>query len=103
MSFKMINESFICENCWKNIEKHPEWSARNHCPFCLYSKHLDKDSPGDRLSTCLGLMIPVWIDHKKNKRWMIQHKCQKCWKEILNKVAPDDKYVEFIAARNKIF
>jgi len=45
MAFKMINESFICENCNKTIEKHPEGSARNHCPFCLYSKHMDKDFP----------------------------------------------------------
>jgi len=45
MWFKMINESFVCENCSKEILKHPEWSARNHCPFCLHSKHLDKDFP----------------------------------------------------------
>jgi len=45
MAFKMINESFTCGNCGKQITKHPEGSARNHCPFCLYSKHLDKDFP----------------------------------------------------------
>lgn len=102
MSFKMINESFVCENCWQNIEKHPEWSARNHCPFCLFSKHLDKDFPWDRASECWGLMMPVWVDHKKNKGWMIEHKCQKCGKTILNKVAPDDKFVEFVQKLNKL-
>ena len=33
---------------------------------------------------------------------MIKHKCQKCQKEILNKVAPDDNYVEFVQKLNKI-
>lgn len=100
MSFKMINESFICENCGKFVEKHLEWSARNHCIFCLYSKHLDLNSPGDRLSKCNWLMKPIWIDFKKNKWWMIKHKCQKCWKETLNKIAPDDNYLEFIKKLN---
>ncbi len=40
-------------------------------------------------------MSPIWIDHKKNKGYMIKHKCQKCWKEILNKIAPDDNFLEF--------
>ena len=102
MSFKMINESFECENCWQNIEKHPEWSARNHCPFCLFSKHLDKDFPWDRSSECGWLMMPAWIDHKKNKWWMIEHKCQKCGKTILNKIAPDDNFFEFVQKRSKI-
>lgn len=101
MSFKMINDSFECENCWFLIEKHPEWSARNHCPNCLFSKHLDDIFPWDRASLCKNLMKPVWIDHKKNKWWMIKHKCVKCGKEILNKVAPDDKYIEFVQKLNE--
>lgn len=99
--FVMINESFICENCGKEVEKHPEWSARNHCPFCLCSKHLDEKNPWDRLSECHGIMIPVDIDYKKNKWYMIKHKCKKCQKEILNKIAPDDNFLEFIEKRNK--
>ena len=99
--FNMIDENFICENCGKSVEKHPEWSARNHCPFCLASKHLDKDFPGDRLSECMGLMVPSGIDHKKNKWWMIQHTCKKCKKEMLNKVAPDDHYLDFIKNLNR--
>ncbi|MDD3646570.1 MAG: RNHCP domain-containing protein [Candidatus Gracilibacteria bacterium] len=101
MGFKMLNEEFVCENCSKQIIKHPEGSARNHCPFCLYSKHLDKDFPGDRSSDCGGLMQPIGIDNKKNKGWMIKHRCLKCGKEILNKVAPDDNFLEFIQKINK--
>ena len=102
MWFKMINEDFICENCWKKVKKHPNWSARNHCPDCLYSKHLDKDFPWDRKSDCKGLMKPIWIDYKKNKGYMIKHKCQKCNKEILNKVAIDDNFLDFTKKINKI-
>jgi len=101
MWFKMINESFICEHCWINIDKHPEWSARNHCPTCLYSKHLDENFPWDRLSKCHWLMQAIDIDYKKNKGNMIIHKCLKCNKQILNKIAPDDKFLEFIQKRNK--
>lgn len=101
MWFKMINETFICENCKNNIEIHPQWSARNHCPHCLYSKHLDKDFPWDRLSECKWLMKPIDIDYKKNKWNMIKHRCVICQKEILNKVAPDDNFIKFIQERNK--
>lgn len=102
MWFKMINESFTCENCSKTIEIHPEGSARNHCPFCLHSKHMDLNFPGDRASTCLWIMKPIDIDHKKNKGWMVKHSCIKCNKEMLNKVAPDDNFLDFIEKRNKI-
>ena len=101
MWFNMINDNFECENCWKSISKQPEWSARKHCPRCLYSKHLDQDFPWDRKSKCLWLMSPIDIDYKKNKWNMIKHRCCKCWKEILNKVAPDDNFLEFIEKRNK--
>ena len=103
MGFKMINEAFECENCHSKVTKHPRWSARNHCPICLWSKHLDDKSPGDRKSTCLGLMKPIWIDHKKNKGTMIQHQCQKCKKKMLNQLAPDDDFLSFQKAliRNK--
>lgn len=101
MSFKMINESFECENCGALIEKHPEGSARNHCPKCLYSKHLDQDFPGDRKSQCHGLMKPIWQEMKKNKWTMLVHKCEKCWKQILNKLAPDDDFLSFITDISK--
>ena len=38
--FKMIDEDFICENCNKIVSKL-NYTARDHCPFCLYSKHID--------------------------------------------------------------
>ena len=101
MWFKMINESFKCNNCSKQVFKHQKWSARNHCPFCLFSKHLDKIFPWDRLSECFWIMEPIDIDYKKNKGNMIKHKCTKCGKEILNKIAPDDDFLCFVSLRNE--
>lgn len=97
----MKNEEFICENCSNKITKHPSWSARNHCNFCLYSKHLDKDFPWDRKSECKWLMEPIGIDYKKNKWYMIKHKCLLCSKEIINKIAPDDDFLSFTNKLNK--
>ena len=70
--FNMIDENFICENCGKNVSKLG-YTARDHCPYCLYSKHLDIN-PGDRENTCHGLMKPIGIEKFKNSykitRWL---------------------------------
>lgn len=96
MSFIMRNEAFECQNCHQSITPHPEGSARNHCPHCLYSLHVDDAFPGDRASSCHGLMAPIGIDYRKNKGDMIVHKCQICDKKNLNKVAPDDDFISFV-------
>ncbi len=101
MSFKMLNESFICEKCNKNVWIHTKWSARNHCPYCLSSKHLDEKFPWDRKSKCKWIMIAIDIEYKKNKWYMIKHSCEKCNKIILNKIAPDDDFLSFINNRNE--
>ena len=44
--FTEIDEEFICENCGKKVEKLG-YSCRDHCPYCLHSKHVDKN-PRDR-------------------------------------------------------
>ncbi|NUJ97887.1 RNHCP domain-containing protein [Candidatus Gracilibacteria bacterium] len=99
----MRNEEFICENCGKKVNKHPLGSARNHCPFCLFSKHLDDSFPGDRASLCKGIMLPSGIDYKKNKGYMIEHTCKKCGKKIINKLAPDDDFLSWVRERNGKF
>ena len=100
MWFIMINEDFECENCNKPVKKLESWWARNHCPNCLYSKHLDLNKPWDRLSECLGLLKPIWIEHKKNKWYCIKYECKKCLKISINKVADDDNFLEFIKKIN---
>lgn len=73
--FNMINESFICENCGKEVSKS-DYTARDHCPYCLYSKHVDVN-PGDRMNKCEGLLKPIEVEKFKDS-FKIVYKCQKC-------------------------
>jgi len=95
MTFIARQEPFTCEQCSKEVEPLQEGSYRNHCPYCLYSKHVDKDGPGDRLSQCKGLMKPLSLDQRSGKGWMIIHECVLCKKTIPNRAAPDDDLVGF--------
>ena len=54
-NFTMKDESFTCENCGKKI-KRLNYTARDHCNYCLFSKHVDV-MPGDRQNKCCGLLI----------------------------------------------
>ncbi len=90
MPFIARQEPFTCEHCGEDVKPLETGSYRNHCPKCLWSKHVDKDGPGDRKSECKGLMKPVGLDYRKKKGWMIVHQCTECRKEIPNIAACDD-------------
>ena len=83
----MRDETFICDNCSKNVEKL-NYTARDHCPYCLYSKHVDI-MPGDRLNECKGLLQPIAIEKFKNT-YKIVYKCLRCNQIHKNIVANDD-------------
>ena len=85
--FIMKDESFICENCNKKVDKLG-YTARDHCPNCLYSKHVDIN-PGDRQNTCKGLLKPIGIEKFKDT-FKILYKCEKCNTEHKNIMATDD-------------
>lgn len=85
--FLMRDENFICEHCGKEITKLG-YSARDHCPYCLYSKHVDIN-PGDRANECKGLLKPIGIEKFKNT-FKIIYKCEKCGILHKNKIADDD-------------
>lgn len=85
--FKEIDEGFICENCNKKVSPLG-YTSRDHCPYCLYSKHVDIN-PGDRLSTCKGLLKPVGIEKFKDT-YKIIYKCKKCNLIHKNIKASDD-------------
>lgn len=93
------NETFVCVNCKRNVEKHPS-SSRNHCPFCLYSLHVDID-PGDRSNPCQGIMKPIGILTQGNKTQII-FECQTCGTRIKNIVAPDDNQSGIITLSTQI-
>lgn len=83
----MVDENFICENCNKSVEKL-NYTARDHCPYCLYSKHVDIN-PGDRANSCQGLLQPIDIEKFKNT-YKIIYRCEKCGEMHKNIVASDD-------------
>ena len=86
--FTKMDEEFICENCGKKVKKLG-YSCRNHCNYCLHSKHVDKN-PGDRSETCHGILEPIGIEISGKKGYVIIFKCKKCGAIRKNKVAEDD-------------
>lgn len=90
----MIDEDFVCDYCQKKVNKLLV-SARDHCPFCLYSKHVDIN-PGDRANTCKGLLKPIDIEKYKNT-YKIIYKCEKCGQFHKNVMANDDNMDKIIA------
>ncbi len=97
--FTMKDEEFICENCHKKVEKL-NYTARDHCPYCLYSKHVDI-YPGDRNNNCQGLLTPIDIEKYKNT-YKIIYKCQKCQKLHKNIIARDDDFDKIINLSSKL-
>ena len=69
-----MDEEFICLNCGYEVSKL-NYTARDHCPNCLYSRHVDIMA-GDRMNECCGLMKPIGIEKYKNT-YKIIYKCLK--------------------------
>lgn len=90
MGRKEENQSFECIVCKKQVTALSYGSYRNHCPFCLTSLHVDQDLPGDRRSTCQGVMQAIHVRLHTKKGWQIVHKCTKCHAEKCNKIVEND-------------
>ena len=73
MSFKRTVEDFTCEHCGTSVKGD---GYTNHCPECLWSKHVDVE-PGDRAATCGGMMEPIALEGSTDKYRIIQ-RCEKC-------------------------
>jgi len=63
-------------------------SYRNHCPACLWSKHVDVE-PGDRAARCRGLMRPVHVENRAGKGLVVVHACVVCGFTRPNRIADD--------------
>ncbi|WP_258933637.1 RNHCP domain-containing protein [Nesterenkonia pannonica] len=85
------NTGFACVRCGELIPAHPRGSYRNHCPRCLWSRHVDVFL-GDRAAHCLGPMRPVAVDYSGKKGYVLIHRCTVCAAEDRNRVAPDDDF-----------
>ncbi|TSC71300.1 MAG: hypothetical protein G01um101470_683 [Parcubacteria group bacterium Gr01-1014_70] len=85
LEFVRTKEDFVCENCGYAVVGN---GYTNHCPVCLWSKHVDVN-PGDRAEPCAGLMKPVSFA-KRREKFSITHQCILCGAERRNIVSEGD-------------
>jgi hypothetical protein len=93
---------FKCAHCHVIVSSAHLLSGvnnRNHCPYCLWSCHLDLYAAGDRLSACKAPMRPIGLTTKtgRNKyqrdahgELMLVHQCSGCQTLSINRIAADD-------------
>lgn len=85
--FQRTEEDFRCEQCGSDVRGN---GYTNHCPRCLWSKHVDVN-PGDRQAKCQGLMKPIGVELKGGE-YAIFHRCDRCGIEKKNKAAKNDNF-----------
>lgn len=85
-------ENFVCEVCGTKVKGN---GFTDHCPNCLWSKHVDIN-PGDRSAECDGLMEPVGITQGKEDKLRIVYRCQKCGYQRVNNAVPEDNLERII-------
>jgi hypothetical protein len=97
-----VEEVFLCRHCQAYVYTQPMISGvqnRNHCPFCLWSRHVDHFHPGDRMSACKAVMQPIGLTVKpsrnkygdeKTGELMLIHRCSDCNRLSINRIAADD-------------
>lgn len=95
-TFRRNIEDFTCEHCGAGVKGN---GYTNHCPKCLWSKHVDVH-PGDRAAECGGMMEPVGV-HIQGGEHDIVHQCVKCGHRKYNKVEEGDDRDVFIALSQK--
>lgn len=96
------NENFQCSHCQSFVSTNPMIAGvqnRNHCPYCLWSRHVDLSEAGDRLAVCKGMMKPIGLTLKRTRKkygmaqygeLMLIHQCEDCGRLSVNRIAADD-------------
>ena len=94
----MPPEHFVCENCGKAVSPAaPGTRHRNHCPYCLWSRHVaDSRRQDDRDSACLGGMEPIAVSARGDGEWSVIHRCRACGEIKSNRVAGDDDATQLL-------
>jgi hypothetical protein len=85
LKFQKKVEDFTCEHCGKEVKGN---GFTNHCPACLWSKHVDIN-PGDRASTCGGMMEPTYCVQEKDL-FILTNKCVVCGYTKRNRLVAED-------------
>lgn len=74
--FSKNDSGFVCAHCGRQVEPLG-YTSRNHCPFCLWSLHVD-ENPGDRACSCGGQMEPISAEPDARRGYIITHRCVRC-------------------------
>lgn len=97
-----LQQDFRCLHCKSHVSVSHRLSGvqnRNHCPYCLWSRHVDLTKAGDREADCQGPMEPVGLTLKSTRKkysspmsgeLMVIHRCTGCGKISINRIAADD-------------
>ena len=87
---------FVCGCCGAFVSVHVALSGvgnRNHCLYCLASRHMDQ------FSACKAHMRPIGLTFKRTTKkytshqpgeLMLVHQCEDCGKVSINRIAADD-------------
>ncbi len=106
---------FRCAHCHVMVSSAHLLSGvnnRNHCPYCLWSCHLDLFAAGDRLSACKAPMRPSGLTMKRSRNkyqremrgeLMLIHQCTACGVLAINRIAADDDSETVIAVFQESF
>ena len=84
--FASRREDFTCGQCGHLV---PGSGYTNHCPQCLWSRHVDV-LPGDRLAACRGMMMPVGALYERGE-FVVVAECVECGHTWRNRAAPGDR------------
>jgi len=95
--FQKNIEDFECGKCSADVKGD---GYTNHCPQCLWSKHVDV-FPGDRSAECRGLMEPIEVV-QEGSSYILMHKCTKCAYIKKNKLARNDNMESVVVLAQKI-
>lgn len=92
-NFTMRDEAFKCEVCGADVLPL-KYTARDHCPVCLSSLHVDIN-PGDRQCSCKGVLHPIGVE-KYRDTFKIIYQCERCGAIKRNIAALDDDFDKII-------
>lgn len=84
-------DAFRCLGCRRDVPVRALGTAhRNHCPYCLTSRHVDGRAPGDRGEECRAPMDALTLAVRDDGEWLLIHRCRACGTLKANRPAYDD-------------
>lgn len=89
-------ENFTCGHCGASVQGS---GYTNHCPRCLWSRHVDV-APGDRAASCGGMMEPLALEGS-SPDYRILHRCTVCDAQRRVRTAPNDARESLVALAAK--